>query len=82
MISNLVNSYSIVSIILPNHQLCNMPNIYNSLIALLLKFPNDQKEIYQIITINMGNTFLLGFKDYCIKKFPLDHEILKLFVSR
>jgi len=79
MMSSIYNTASICSLIFPNHQFQNMPNLYNLLISILLINDSDKKsEIIQLIKLNLGLTFYDGFRQYIIKKYPIDHDLVKL----
>lgn len=79
MISNLFNIYSVSQYLYPNHELTNMPNLYNLLISIIItKKPEDAKEIIQLIKLNMGLTFHNNLKQYVMKKYALDHELVKM----
>lgn len=79
MISNVWNAYSISQWLYPNHEYQNMPNLYNFLISIIsTRKSEDVKQIIQQIKLHIGMTFLNGFKQYILKKYPLEHELVKM----
>ena len=64
-----------------NYQFLNIINIYNCIYNILNLFKDDiekQKEIIQIIRINIGNQFCDGFKDYLFHKLKSNDYIFSL----
>lgn len=59
----------------------NTNNMYNLLFVVLDDIDEDYKrrKIITQVKIHCGMSFYNGFKDYCIKKLGMKHNIMELF---
>lgn len=94
MLSTLISVCSLSSLS-TNYSIVNMPNLFNLLILIILDTAleertkgrdiyrqHQEQDIVQMIKTNMGMTFYESFKQYVMKKYPLEHRIVRLVNER
>jgi|WetSurMetagenome_2_1015567.scaffolds.fasta_scaffold540394_1 hypothetical protein len=78
MLSDILGLHTLSSYIYPNHQMVNMPNIFNLLLGIMVQRKEDASAVVQMIKLNMGLTFYESFRQYVIKKYPINHDLVLL----
>lgn len=62
-----------------NYKVQNINNIYNLLISIISRSNEaERKKILEDIRVTVGLTFYNDFKNYIFKKYPIEHELVKL----
>jgi hypothetical protein len=79
----LFNIYSAVNLVTTsNHKVVNINNHYNFIINIILNTDeNKQREIIQEMKLQIGISFFNDLKQYILKKYPVEHELVKLFYN-
>lgn len=66
-----------------NYNIVNVVNVFNLIISILkITMPEDHPMIIEEIKIQIGMTFFNKFREYVQKKYPFNHDYVKLVNSQ
>ena len=78
---NFLAAYNILGY--SNYDIVNVVNVFNFLISVLkVTRPEDHPTIMEDIKIQIGMTFFNKFREYVTRKFPFNHDYVKLVNSQ